>query len=80
MYARTPVIAINDGAGPTETVKDEETGFLCESDENSFAMSVIKLLNDKTLQKQMGEAGRKRVETDFSFQHFASQLDEVVQE
>ena len=78
MYVGTPVIAINDGAGPTETVVHEETGFLCKSEESAFTESIVKLIKDKNLQKQMGENGRKRVESEFSFQSFALQLDKVV--
>ena len=80
MYAGTPVIAVNDGAGPTETVKDGETGFLCESDETAFAEAVLKLLNDSSLQTRLGEAGRTRVKGKFSFESFAAQLDAVVTE
>ena len=80
MYVGTPVIAVNDGAGPTETVQDGKTGFLCKSDEIAFAEAAVKLLTDRSLQKQLGEAGRKRVEDEFSFQSFATQLDKVVKE
>ena len=80
MYAGTPVIAVNDGAGPTETVKDGETGFLCESDETAFAEAVLKLLNDSSLQTRLGEAGHTRVKGEFSFESFATQLDTVVKE
>ena len=78
MYVGTPVIAVNDGAGPTETVVDGETGFLCGSDETSFSDVVSKLVGDKNLQKRMGEAGQKRVQTQFSFENFAAQLNRIV--
>ena len=37
MYCELPVIAVNDG-GPTETVVDGSTGFLCKPDPESFAV------------------------------------------
>ena len=80
MYVGTPVIAVNDGAGPTETVQDGQTGFLCKSDEIAFAEAAIKILVDRNLKKQLGEAGRKRVREEFSFQNFAYKLDKVVRE
>ena len=36
MYCELPVVAVNDG-GPTETVVDGLTGFLCRPDPESFA-------------------------------------------
>jgi glycosyltransferase involved in cell wall biosynthesis len=36
MYCQLPVVAVNDG-GPTETVVDGLTGFLCDPDPESFA-------------------------------------------
>ena len=78
MYVGTPVIAVNDGAGPTETVVDGETGFLCESKDSSFAEAVSKLVKDKNLPIRMGDAGRKRVQIQFSFESFATQLHSVV--
>ena len=80
MYVGLPVIAINDGAGPTESVKDNETGFLCESEESSFAEAIIKLMNDTNLQNRMKEFGRRRVREKFSFESFTDQLHTVVNE
>ena len=41
MYSELPVIAVNDG-GPTETVVDGLTGFLCKPDPESFAEVTIR--------------------------------------
>jgi len=78
MYLRTPVIAVNDGAGPTETVLHEVTGFLCNSSEDDFADAVVKLYSDKDLQKQMGKSCHERVNNNFSFKVFSEKLDKVV--
>jgi len=80
MYVGLPVIAINDSAGPTESVKNKETGFLCESDEVSFAEAIVKLIHDTKLRNLMKDAGRKRVSEKFSFESFADQLNKVVTE
>ena len=49
MYCRLPVVAVNDG-GPTETVVDGLTGFLCQPNPESFAQvqweSITHLNND----------------------------------
>jgi alpha-1,3/alpha-1,6-mannosyltransferase len=39
MYCGKPVIAVNSG-GPLESVKHEETGFLCESNASAFANAI----------------------------------------
>ena len=78
MYLRTPVIAVNDGAGPTETVLHEVTGFLCNSSEDDFADAVVKLYSDKDLQKQMGKSCHERINNNFSFKVFSEKLDKVV--
>ncbi len=36
MYSQLPVIAVNNG-GPTETVLDGQTGYLCEPSPENFA-------------------------------------------
>ena len=50
MYCRLPVVAVNDG-GPTETVVDGLTGFLCQPNPESFAQvhwnSITHLNSDK---------------------------------
>jgi alpha-1,3/alpha-1,6-mannosyltransferase len=45
MYCSLPVVAVNDG-GPTETVVDGLTGFLCQPTAESFAQVIaIKIFN-----------------------------------
>ena len=78
MYVGLPVIAINDSAGPTESVKNKETGFLCESDEVSFAEAIVELIRDTDLHERMKESGPRRVREKFSFESFADQLNKVV--
>lgn len=79
MYLSKPVIAVNSG-GPTETIIDNSTGFLCDPKTESFANAMKKFINDRTLIDRMGEMGRKRVAGKFSFAAFSEQLNVIVGE
>jgi glycosyltransferase involved in cell wall biosynthesis len=62
MAMRLPIVAANVEGIP-EVMKDGETGILVPPQEpEALAAAIMKLLKDKTLAKQMGEAGRKRTE------------------
>lgn len=80
MYHRLPVVAVNDG-GPTETVVNGQTGYLCQSDPEDFAIAMKKLIDggDK-LKKTLGDNGHQRVLQNFSFEAFAQKLDFFVQQ
>lgn len=77
MYFAKPVIAVNSG-GPTETVINNVTGFLCESDEKMFASSIKKIILDPVLKREMGESGRERFRKTFSYDAFTTQLNDIV--
>ncbi|XP_077300346.1 alpha-1,3/1,6-mannosyltransferase Alg2 [Arctopsyche grandis] len=77
MYFAKPVIAVNSG-GPTETVIDNVTGFLCEPDEKMFASSIKKLILDPVLKSGMGKSGRERFRKTFSYDAFTTQLNDIV--
>ncbi|XP_004931280.1 alpha-1,3/1,6-mannosyltransferase ALG2 [Bombyx mori] len=77
MYFCKPVIAVNSG-GPTETVVNEVTGFLCEPNSKSFATAMSKLVSNPDLIERFGQAGLKRFETNFSFDAFTEQLDGIL--
>lgn len=78
MYYRKPVIAVNSG-GPTETIVNEGTGFLCEPNSQAFAVAMSKLIENPDMCERMGEAGLKRFESKFSFDAFTDQLDGILQ-
>ncbi|GAM22225.1 hypothetical protein SAMD00019534_054000 [Acytostelium subglobosum LB1] len=78
MYMRMPVVAVNSG-GPLETVKHEQTGFLCQPNAKQFSEAFNKIITNSKNSKAMGDAGRKWVESQFSFTHFSNQLDHIVQ-
>lgn len=77
MYFSKPVIAVNSG-GPTETVVNYVTGFLCEPTSEAFAMAMLTLVTNPELGERLGEAGRKRFETKFSFDAFTELLDGIL--
>lgn len=77
MYYRKPVIAVNSG-GPTETIVNEVTGFLCEPKSQSFAEAMSKLIINPELCEKLGDAGLKRFETKFSFDAFTEQLEGIL--
>lgn len=73
MYCCCPVIAVNSG-GPLESVADGETGFLCEPTAEAFSKAMERLVREPHLRRDMGQAGRRRVEDKFSLQAFSDQL------
>lgn len=80
MYMRKPVIACNSG-GPTETIINDSTGFLCDPFEEDFGKAMARFVgNDGKTSEIMGEKGRKRVQQNFSFEAFAEKLNFIIQE
>lgn len=75
MASKKPVVASNL-SGPTETVQNNRTGFLVDpKDPKAVANAICQLLEDKKLSRQMGEAGRKRVEDNFTLKRSASRFE-----
>lgn len=79
MYSQKPVIAVNSG-GPTETVVNGVTGFLCSPSKEEFSRAMDKLIKDKIVAQQMGLAGKQRFTEKFSFEAFRKHLNSVVEE
>ncbi|XP_064625113.1 alpha-1,3/1,6-mannosyltransferase ALG2-like [Lineus longissimus] len=77
MYMQCPVIAVKSG-GPLETVSHKQTGFLCDPNPLSFAEAMKEIVKNPSFAKKLGEAGKNRVETMFSFNAFSEQLNRVV--
>jgi glycosyltransferase involved in cell wall biosynthesis len=62
-----PVVTYASG-GTVEVVEDEYNGYLIESENVAeLENKIIKLLNNKELQKQFGISGRKKVEAEFNW-------------
>lgn len=77
MSSGTPVVA-SDVGGLKFTVMPEQTGLLCPpKDEIAFAKAIDLILSQSELQAKLGKAGRKRVETLFSWNGVAQQLSHL---
>ncbi len=73
-----PTIGCNDGGIP-EVVTDKLTGFLVAfGDVKALADRLLLLLQDVELRRQMGEAGRRRVKDNFTFEHFRSRFVQLL--
>ena len=71
MAMAKPVIA-TDQAGPTEIVEEGITGMLVPPrDPRSLATALLELIEDPDRARQMGKAGRERVEQNFSIEQTA---------
>jgi len=81
MLAGTPVLAANLG-GPTETVVEDQTGWLRDADEPSqwteIMQRVLQEMNEREL-TLMGQNGRKRVVDQFSKETMAQRLDQEIE-
>jgi glycosyltransferase involved in cell wall biosynthesis len=73
-----PVIAARAGGAP-EVVSDGETGLLVTyGDVEALAERTNRLLADPALRARLGEAGRRRVESEFSFDAMRRRLFDVL--
>lgn len=77
MAAHKPVIACNSG-GPVETVKDAETGFLCDPTPEDFSLAMAKLIQDPQMASRMGGEARKHVAESFSTKTFGQHLNQYL--
>ena len=74
-----PVVATNVGGIP-ELVKNNETGFLIKKGEHSELFKKLEiLLNDKTMAKKMGKAGRDFVSNNFSWEIISKNFKEKIE-
>lgn len=75
-----PVVAGNLDATP-EVVVDGETGLLVDPiSVEAIIAATARLLNDPPLRQRMGEAGRRRVQQVFGYEHFQNTLIGHLQE
>ena len=74
-----PVVGPRVGA-PAEFIHSGEHGLLVgPTDSREVAAALIELLEDRTRARKMGEAGRKWVAQEFSYQRFCERLREALQ-
>lgn len=75
MHSRLPVVAARASATP-EVVEDGVTGLLVTpGDSKELAAALIALLSDGARRRAMGEAGRRRGERLYLFQHFVARWE-----
>jgi glycosyltransferase involved in cell wall biosynthesis len=80
MSCGKPVVATAVGSLP-EVVADGETGFLVPlGDRRQFAERIVTLLQNDSLARQLGEAGRRRVEALFRWEMVARRLADLYQQ
>jgi glycosyltransferase involved in cell wall biosynthesis len=78
MACGKPVVAAREAAAP-EVVVDGETGLLVDyGDVPGLAISIIKLLGNPDLGRRMGEAGRQRFHSHYTFRHFRDRLGDLL--
>jgi len=77
MAMRRPLVATNAGGTP-EVVQEGVTGLLIKpGDSSEMAKCIMKLLNNKNLAEQYGNAGRTRVETMFTIEKNIKETENV---
>lgn len=75
MAAGKPVVATEVGGNP-ELVIDGKTGFLVPAkDSEALARAILRLLADQELARSLGEAGRSRVESEFTLEKMVARLE-----
>lgn len=79
MASGTPVVAVRE-AGPTETVVDGVTGFLCERDATALGEAVLRILDDSALRDRMGRAAREACVRNWSWDRAVEQLQGLLTE
>jgi glycosyltransferase involved in cell wall biosynthesis len=78
MAAGLPCITTEVGTGTSFVVQDGVTGLVVSpKDEDALKTAVLKLINDQPLRKQFGQAGQKRVLTEFTPELMVSRVEEV---
>lgn len=78
MQYKKPIIAVNYG-GPTDVIIHEQTGYLCEYDDEKCLANKIELLfNNPTLCEKFGENGYQRLIENFTYNHYRENLKEIL--
>ncbi|MFH1245907.1 MAG: glycosyltransferase, partial [Candidatus Omnitrophota bacterium] len=80
MACAKAVAATNTG-GNAELVRNGVTGYIVEpKNAQALAEKIVVLLRDKTLREKMGQAGRTRIEQEFTVQKMAKNTEEMFEQ
>jgi glycosyltransferase involved in cell wall biosynthesis len=77
MACETPVLAVNEG-GYKETVVEGVTGYLLPRDPKAFAKKIIYLIDNPSIAKKMGRAGREHVKKNFTWEKHNKKLEKML--
>ncbi len=78
MSMSLPVIA-TDAGGNSESIIDGETGFIVPVNlPEAIAQKIVALGNNDSLRKNFGKKARFRVESNFTLQHYYSNVEKVI--
>lgn len=78
MQYALPVISTREGGIP-DIVIDGETGILVpKKDPEALADAIARMIDNPDLARQMGAAGRKRLEENFTGHHFETRFTEIL--
>lgn len=79
MYCGLPCIGTNVWAVP-EMIEDGVTGYTCPPDDAAaLEARLVQLLNDRALAQRMGNAGRRKAATHFTWPHAVSKMVRVME-
>jgi glycosyltransferase involved in cell wall biosynthesis len=73
-----PVVSTFEGGVPDIIINNENGFVVPQHDAIAFADKLEILIKDKVLRQQMGEAGRKKYESEFTLEKFEDRLVEIV--
>jgi len=77
MAVGLPVVT-TDVAGTSELVLDGQTGYVVpQGDVDRLAHAMVTLVADTQLRQRMGQAGRERIESEFSFTHRLQRIEKL---
>jgi len=80
MASRLPLVATTVGEVPT-VVRDGVTGFVvAPNDVDALAGAIARLLGDAAMREQMGTAGRKLIEDEYSASRMTAEYLRIYEE
>lgn len=81
MSCGLPVVSTSAGALPEVVGRDGSAGILVPpADPDALAAAIKRLLSDEPLRRRMGEAGRRRIESNFDWKQAAEKMVGIYEE